>query len=68
MNLTRTFKNDEWRRLAVFDQQLRHVATWKLNQQQMDALVPSEPGTLHRCTDPYEEQFQRAPPVAMKPN
>lgn len=61
VNLTRTFKNDEWRRLVVFDKDLRHVATWKLNAAQMEALVPPEPATINRCTGAYEDQLQRSP-------
>jgi hypothetical protein len=65
VNLTRSFKNDDWRRLAVFDAKLRHVATWKLSQQQMDSLMPPEPATINGCTDPYNDQFQRSPSAPM---
>lgn len=61
VNLTRTFKNDQWRRLVVFDKDLKHVATWKLSTEQMDALTPPEPATINRCTDSQEDQFQRPP-------
>lgn len=59
VNLTRLFKNDESRRLVVFDENLKHVATWKLSAAQMEALVPSEPATINRCTDTEQDQFQR---------
>jgi len=61
VNLTRTFKNDEWRRLVVFDEDLRHVATWKLSAEQMEALVPPEPATINRCTGSSVDQLQRSP-------
>lgn len=61
VNLTRTFKNDQWRRLVVFDKDLKYVATWKLSAEQMEALVPSEPATINRCTDSKKDQFQRQP-------
>lgn len=66
VNLTRSFKNDEWRRLAVFDEQLRHVATWKLSAQQMDSLTPPEPATINRCTGSDNDQLQRTTSVPIR--
>jgi hypothetical protein len=50
VNLTRSFDNsDAYRRLVVFDGNLRHVATWKLSAAQRDALVPIDPAKINRC-------------------
>jgi hypothetical protein len=59
VNLTREFKNDERRRLVVFDANLRHVATWTLTAEQRAALVPTDPATINRCTDSAVDQLQR---------
>lgn len=59
VNLTRSFKDDEWRRLVVFDENLIHVATWTLTDQQMKSLVPPDPAKVNRCYGSDHRQFQR---------
>lgn len=60
VNLTRGFKNDELRRLVVFDENLNHVATWRLSAEQRESLVPPEPASVNWCRDPLNDQFQRS--------
>lgn len=59
VNLTRGFKNDESRRLVVFDKDLKHVATWKLSAEQRKSLIPPDPASTNWCRDPKHDQFQR---------
>lgn len=59
VNLTNNFKNDESRRLVVFDKDLKHVATWKLSAEQRSSLIPADPASKNWCADPRHDQFQR---------